>query len=104
MNEQFVVRRETRVAAPPATVFAFLTDPEKILRWMGAVAAAVSAPWSNGQNRRANLQAEAGQTPNVRTWETRSAPGTRRRPLVTSTSSEVRQTRRIAPRAVAPTI
>jgi uncharacterized protein YndB with AHSA1/START domain len=23
------------VAAPPATVFAFLTDPEKILRWIG---------------------------------------------------------------------
>jgi uncharacterized protein YndB with AHSA1/START domain len=35
MAESFVVRRETRIAAPPATVFAFLTDPEKILRWMG---------------------------------------------------------------------
>src|ERR1700752_2917428 len=28
--------RETQIAAPPATVFAFLTDPEKILSWMGA--------------------------------------------------------------------
>ncbi|HKN28671.1 MAG TPA: SRPBCC domain-containing protein [Roseiarcus sp.] len=28
--------RETHIAAPPATVFAFLTDPEKILSWMGA--------------------------------------------------------------------
>ena len=36
MNEPLVVRRETQIAAPPATVFAFLTDPEKILRWMGA--------------------------------------------------------------------
>ena len=38
MNEQFLVRRETHVAASPATVFAFLTDPEKILSWMGAEA------------------------------------------------------------------
>ena len=33
--QSFVVRRETHIAAPQATVFAFLTDPEKILRWMG---------------------------------------------------------------------
>jgi len=31
-------RRETHIPAPPATVFAFLTDPEKILRWMGTEA------------------------------------------------------------------
>ena len=36
MNEPLVVRRETQIAAPPATVFAFLTDPEKIVSWMGA--------------------------------------------------------------------
>jgi len=36
MTEPLVVQRE--VAAPPATVFAFLTDPEKILRWMGTEA------------------------------------------------------------------
>jgi uncharacterized protein YndB with AHSA1/START domain len=35
MTESLVVRRETQIAAPPATVFAFLTDPDKILRWMG---------------------------------------------------------------------
>jgi uncharacterized protein YndB with AHSA1/START domain len=35
MNEAFVVRRETQIAAPPATVFAFLTDPQKIVSWMG---------------------------------------------------------------------
>jgi uncharacterized protein YndB with AHSA1/START domain len=34
MTEPLVVRRETQIAAPPATVFAFLTDPEKILSWM----------------------------------------------------------------------
>jgi uncharacterized protein YndB with AHSA1/START domain len=38
MPEDLVVRRETRVAAPPAAVFALLTDPDKILRWMGTEA------------------------------------------------------------------
>jgi len=38
MNEPLVVRREVQIAAPPATVFAFLTDPEKIVSWMGAEA------------------------------------------------------------------
>jgi uncharacterized protein YndB with AHSA1/START domain len=38
MTEPLVVRREVEITAPPATVFAFLTDPEKILRWMGTEA------------------------------------------------------------------
>jgi uncharacterized protein YndB with AHSA1/START domain len=38
MTEPQVVRREVQIAAPPATVFAFLTDPDKILRWMGTEA------------------------------------------------------------------
>src|SRR5882757_10646047 len=38
MTEQLVVRQETQIAAPPATVFAFLTDPEKIISWMGTEA------------------------------------------------------------------
>jgi uncharacterized protein YndB with AHSA1/START domain len=38
MTEPNVVRRETYIAAPPATVFAFLTDPEKIVSWMGTEA------------------------------------------------------------------
>jgi len=38
MDVSLVVRRETQVAAPLATVFAFLTDPQKILSWMGAEA------------------------------------------------------------------
>ena len=38
MNEPLVVRREVQIGAPPATVFAFLTDPVKILRWMGTEA------------------------------------------------------------------
>jgi uncharacterized protein YndB with AHSA1/START domain len=38
MQEAFVVRRETHIPAPPAAVFALLTDPEKILRWMGTEA------------------------------------------------------------------
>lgn len=36
MTEPFVLRRETQIAAPRATVFAYLTDPEKILSWMGS--------------------------------------------------------------------
>src|SRR5215207_6178314 len=35
MQEALVVRRETHIPAPPAAVFALLTDPDKILRWMG---------------------------------------------------------------------
>lgn len=35
MTELLLVRREIQIAAPPATVFAFLTDPAKILSWMG---------------------------------------------------------------------
>jgi uncharacterized protein YndB with AHSA1/START domain len=38
MAEPFIVQREVEVAAPPSTVFAFLTDPVKILRWMGTEA------------------------------------------------------------------
>jgi uncharacterized protein YndB with AHSA1/START domain len=38
MTDAFTVRREVQVGAPPATVFAFLTDPDKILRWMGTEA------------------------------------------------------------------
>jgi len=38
MNEPLLVRREVQIAAPPATVFAFPTDPDKILSWMGAEA------------------------------------------------------------------
>jgi uncharacterized protein YndB with AHSA1/START domain len=35
MADGFVVRRETHVPAPPATVFAFFTDPDKLMRWIG---------------------------------------------------------------------
>ncbi|PAY06210.1 transcriptional regulator [Bradyrhizobium sp. UFLA03-84] len=35
MTEAFIVQREMQIAAPPATVFAFLTDPQKIISWMG---------------------------------------------------------------------
>ncbi len=40
MPAPFVVRRETHVPAPPATVFAFLTDPDKIVSWMATEAEA----------------------------------------------------------------
>jgi uncharacterized protein YndB with AHSA1/START domain len=44
MTEPLVVRRETQIAAPPATVFAFLTDPEKIVSWMGTEAQTETHP------------------------------------------------------------
>jgi uncharacterized protein YndB with AHSA1/START domain len=44
MSEALVVQRETYIAAPPATVFAYLTDPEKILSWMGAEARTETHP------------------------------------------------------------
>ena len=33
--ERSVIEREVRIAAPPETVFAFWTEPERIVRWMG---------------------------------------------------------------------
>jgi uncharacterized protein YndB with AHSA1/START domain len=44
MTEALMVRRETHVAASAATVFAFLTDPEKILNWIGAEATTEAHP------------------------------------------------------------
>ncbi len=38
MTESFVVQRETHIAAPRASVFAFLTDPDRIVQWMGSEA------------------------------------------------------------------
>ena len=38
MAEAFTVRREVEIAATPAAVFAFLTDPDKIMRWIGTEA------------------------------------------------------------------
>jgi uncharacterized protein YndB with AHSA1/START domain len=44
MAEPLLTQRETHIAAPPATVFAFLTDPEKILSWMGSEATTDAHP------------------------------------------------------------
>jgi uncharacterized protein YndB with AHSA1/START domain len=44
-----VVHREIRIAAPPATVFEFLTDPAKMVRWMGTEA--VLGPRPGGDYR-----------------------------------------------------
>jgi len=44
MQEALIVRRETHIPAPPAAVFALLTDPEKILRWMGTEADVEAKP------------------------------------------------------------
>jgi|AraplaMF_Col_mMF_1032025.scaffolds.fasta_scaffold00035_55 uncharacterized protein YndB with AHSA1/START domain len=34
-NSGYTVKYETHIPAPRATVFAFLLDPDKLLRWMG---------------------------------------------------------------------
>ena len=60
MQEALVVRRETHIPAPPAAVFALLTDPEKILRWMGTEArgrAAARRALSRQRHRRAPARA-----------------------------------------------
>ncbi len=44
MTETLVVRREVQIDAPAAAVFAFLTDPEKILGWMGSEAQTEARP------------------------------------------------------------
>ena len=44
MVEPLVVRREVQIPAPPSTVFAFLIDPEKILRWIGTEATVEPQP------------------------------------------------------------
>ena len=44
MVESPVLRREVQIAAPRAAVFAFLTDPEKILSWIGAEATTEAHP------------------------------------------------------------
>jgi uncharacterized protein YndB with AHSA1/START domain len=49
MQEALIVHRETHISAPPAAVFALLTDPEKILRWMGTEAQVEPQPGGLGQ-------------------------------------------------------
>jgi uncharacterized protein YndB with AHSA1/START domain len=44
MPESFIVQRETHIAAPRASVFAFLTDPDKIVQWMGTEATTETHP------------------------------------------------------------
>src|SRR5262249_1932386 len=61
MPEPLVIRRETHIPAPPAAVFALLTDPDKILRWMGT---------------EANVEAEPGGLYLVNVTGARNARGT----------------------------
>src|SRR5207237_9972263 len=42
-----LVEREIRIDAPPTVVFEFLTDPAKMVRWMGIEA--VLEPWPGGK-------------------------------------------------------
>lgn len=35
MTDGYSVKYETQIPAPRATVFAFLVDPDKLMRWMG---------------------------------------------------------------------
>jgi len=38
MNTEHAIRREFTIAADAATVFAFFTDPQRLIRWMGVSA------------------------------------------------------------------
>ena len=38
MDQPGTIYRETEIAADPATVFAFFTDPQRLTRWMGVSA------------------------------------------------------------------
>jgi uncharacterized protein YndB with AHSA1/START domain len=44
LDEPLTIRRETFIPAPPSTVFAYLTDPEKIVSWMGSESANEARP------------------------------------------------------------
>jgi uncharacterized protein YndB with AHSA1/START domain len=44
VSEINAVVSETRIAAPPKTVFAFFVDPNKMVRWMGSRAEADPRP------------------------------------------------------------
>lgn len=43
-GNQTVLEREVRIAASPATVFSYFTDPEKLVRWWGVAAAIEPRP------------------------------------------------------------
>lgn len=38
MDTETTIRREFTIGADPATVFAFFTDPQRLIRWMGVSA------------------------------------------------------------------
>ena len=44
MPDPLVVQREVQIAAARATVFAFLTDPDKIVNWVGTEATSEAHP------------------------------------------------------------
>jgi uncharacterized protein YndB with AHSA1/START domain len=44
MADSYTVKCETHVPAPPATVFAFFIDPDKLMRWIGNGATMESQP------------------------------------------------------------
>ncbi len=76
MPESFVVQRETQIAAPRASVFAFLTDPEKIVQWMGSEAVTEMHPGglylAEGRRQRGGARhvprGGAGASPRLQLW------------------------------------
>jgi uncharacterized protein YndB with AHSA1/START domain len=38
MDSSTTIQRDVKIEADPATVFAFLTDPQRLMRWMGVSA------------------------------------------------------------------
>ena len=53
MEAADVVRREITIDADAATVFAFFTDPQRLIRWMGVqFVQRRSRPWGGGLPQR----------------------------------------------------
>src|SRR5204863_4388103 len=75
MQEDLVVRRET--PAPPAAVFALLTDPQNILRWMGTEAQVEPEPQRHRRSLRPRFlpRGRAGAPIGLQLWLGRQRGG-----------------------------
>ena len=85
MAETGVVEREIRIAAPPEAVFAYFTDPERLVRWMGREATIDSRPGGGFRIRYNDTDVASGRYVAVEpphrlsfTWAWEAADGTPR--------------------------
>jgi len=80
-DETAAIQREIRIAARPETVFAFLTDPAKMVRWKGKEATLEPRPGGiyrveiNDQAIARGTAAAAGRDPGPDAMATPAASG-----------------------------